>query len=175
MGFGLNLGEVGGGQIALVTVGSSDASHRLQRESLISCPPQVNSFGWVLECFIPAVFRNCDFNCVADGFVLLTQKLYAQIETDKKLGSSCALNKCFWSFAIPFNTSLALERRMNGAILIFLTLIIPAKIKSSIFFIFFFCALGFQCFSRSLNPALNYSLPPFFSNYSRRYPCLFPS
>ncbi|KAF4096122.1 mediator of RNA polymerase II transcription subunit 1-like [Onychostoma macrolepis] len=41
-----NTGEVSGGQIALVTVGSSDASHRLQRESLISCPPQVDSLGF---------------------------------------------------------------------------------------------------------------------------------
>ncbi|XP_043082616.1 mediator of RNA polymerase II transcription subunit 1 isoform X2 [Puntigrus tetrazona] len=41
-----NTGEVGGGQMALVTLRSSDASHRLQRESLISCPPQVDSFGF---------------------------------------------------------------------------------------------------------------------------------
>ncbi|XP_073686441.1 mediator of RNA polymerase II transcription subunit 1-like [Garra rufa] len=39
-------GEVGSGQIALVTVGSSEVSHRLQMESLISSPPQVDSFGF---------------------------------------------------------------------------------------------------------------------------------
>ncbi|XP_016401752.1 mediator of RNA polymerase II transcription subunit 1-like [Sinocyclocheilus rhinocerous] len=41
-----NTGEVSVGQMALVTVGSSDASHRLQRASLISSPPQVDSFGF---------------------------------------------------------------------------------------------------------------------------------
>ncbi|XP_026094016.1 mediator of RNA polymerase II transcription subunit 1-like [Carassius auratus] len=39
-------GEVSVGQVALVTAGSSGASHRLQRESLISSPPQVDSFGF---------------------------------------------------------------------------------------------------------------------------------
>ncbi|XP_050953659.1 mediator of RNA polymerase II transcription subunit 1 isoform X2 [Labeo rohita] len=38
--------EVSSGQVALVTVGSSDASHKLQMESLISSPPQVDSFGF---------------------------------------------------------------------------------------------------------------------------------
>ncbi|XP_016106441.1 mediator of RNA polymerase II transcription subunit 1-like isoform X2 [Sinocyclocheilus grahami] len=41
-----NTGEVSVGQMALVTVGSSDASHTLQRASLISSPPQVDSFGF---------------------------------------------------------------------------------------------------------------------------------
>ncbi|XP_051537916.1 mediator of RNA polymerase II transcription subunit 1 [Myxocyprinus asiaticus] len=39
-------GEVSHGQVALVTVGSSDTSHRLQMESLIPSPPQVDSFGF---------------------------------------------------------------------------------------------------------------------------------
>lgn len=38
-------GEDSGGQVALVTVGSSDTTHRLQMESLISTPPQVNFYG----------------------------------------------------------------------------------------------------------------------------------
>ncbi|XP_051737352.1 mediator of RNA polymerase II transcription subunit 1 [Ctenopharyngodon idella] len=39
-------GEVSCGQVALVTVGSSDVSHRLQMQSLISSPPQVDSLGF---------------------------------------------------------------------------------------------------------------------------------
>ncbi|XP_055039079.2 mediator of RNA polymerase II transcription subunit 1-like [Misgurnus anguillicaudatus] len=39
-------GEVGGGQVALVTVGSSDTPYRLQMEPLIFSPPQVDLFGF---------------------------------------------------------------------------------------------------------------------------------
>lgn len=39
-------GHVSSGRIALVMVGNSDASHRLQIESLISSPPQVDSLGF---------------------------------------------------------------------------------------------------------------------------------
>ncbi|XP_048030588.1 mediator of RNA polymerase II transcription subunit 1 isoform X2 [Megalobrama amblycephala] len=57
-------GEVSGGRVALVTVGSSDVSHRLQMQSLISSPPQVDSFGFPVfqplteSCseFLPATF-----------------------------------------------------------------------------------------------------------------------
>ncbi|XP_056593738.1 mediator of RNA polymerase II transcription subunit 1 [Triplophysa dalaica] len=57
-------GEVSGGQVALVTVGSSDTSHRLQMESLISTPPQVDFYGFPLfqplgetgSALLPATF-----------------------------------------------------------------------------------------------------------------------
>ncbi|KAA0704914.1 Mediator of RNA polymerase II transcription subunit 1 [Triplophysa tibetana] len=57
-------GEVRGGQVALVTVGSSDTSHRLQMESLISTPPQVDFYGFPLfqplgetgSALLPATF-----------------------------------------------------------------------------------------------------------------------
>ncbi|KAK7118001.1 hypothetical protein R3I94_021744 [Phoxinus phoxinus] len=39
-------GDVGSGRMALVMVGNSDGSHRLQIESLISSPPQVDSLGF---------------------------------------------------------------------------------------------------------------------------------
>lgn len=39
-------GEVSAGRVALVTAGSTDSSHRLQMESLISSPPQVDSCGF---------------------------------------------------------------------------------------------------------------------------------
>ncbi|XP_077081111.1 mediator of RNA polymerase II transcription subunit 1-like isoform X2 [Siphateles boraxobius] len=39
-------GDVSSGRIALVMVGNSDTSHRLQIESLISSPPQVDSLGF---------------------------------------------------------------------------------------------------------------------------------
>ncbi|XP_057178334.1 mediator of RNA polymerase II transcription subunit 1 isoform X1 [Triplophysa rosa] len=57
-------GEVSGGQVALATVGSSDTSHRLQMESLISSPPQVDFYGFPLfqplsesgSALLPATF-----------------------------------------------------------------------------------------------------------------------
>ena len=36
----------------MVVVGASDTTHRLQMESLIPTPPQVDSVGWVMELFL---------------------------------------------------------------------------------------------------------------------------
>uniref|UniRef100_A0A8C2GIA9 Mediator of RNA polymerase II transcription subunit 1 n=1 Tax=Cyprinus carpio TaxID=7962 RepID=A0A8C2GIA9_CYPCA len=76
-------GEGSVGQTALVTVGSSGASHRLQTESLISSPPQVDSSG--LPVFQP-LSESCSELLPATFLLKLQPPLPVLIPFIEKMG-----------------------------------------------------------------------------------------